>query len=76
MNLFMKQKQSHGCRKQTYNYEGMGDRLEDWDWHLYTAVYKQITNKNLHSTETSIFSDGLYGKRIFKKKSEYMYMYN
>ena len=33
MNLFTKQKQSHGCRKQTYGYqEGKGgDKLGDWD---------------------------------------------
>ena len=34
MNLFTKQKQSHGCRKQTYGYQGISgerDKLGDWD---------------------------------------------
>ena len=34
MNLFTKQKQSHGCRKQTYGYQGISggrDKLRDWE---------------------------------------------
>ena len=35
MNLFTKQKYSHRCRKQTYDYQGIRgggrDKLGDWD---------------------------------------------
>ena len=42
--LFTKQKQTHRRRKQIYGYqrgkvEGR-DKLEVWDWHVYTTVYK------------------------------------
>ena len=43
MNLFMKQKQTHSHRKQTYGYqrgkvEGR-DKLGVWD-HVHTTIYK------------------------------------
>ena len=42
MNLFMKQKQIHRCRKQTYGYQrGMeGDKLGVWDQQIQTTIYK------------------------------------
>ena len=43
MNLFIKQKYSHRCRKQTYGYQGIkteGDKLGDCDWHIHTTIYK------------------------------------
>ena len=43
------------CREQTYGHQvgkaagggGGCDELGGWDWHVYTDVYKMITNKNL-----------------------------
>ena len=44
MNLFMKQKQTHRQRKQTYAYQrgkGVGwDKLGVWDQHIQTTIYK------------------------------------
>ena len=31
MNLFAKQKQTHRHKKQTYGYQGKGDKLGAWD---------------------------------------------
>ena len=43
MNLFTKQKYSHGCRKQAYDYQGIRrggwDKLGDWDWHIHTVMW-------------------------------------
>ena len=50
MNLFTKQKQSHGCRKQIYGYQGLRGEGINWEIEIdiYTLLYvKQITNKNL-----------------------------
>ena len=54
INLFIKQKQGHRCRKQIYGYQGDWrgrDKLGDWDY-TYTLLcilctYKQVTNKDL-----------------------------
>ena len=44
MNLFMKQKQTHRHRKQTYGYQrgkGVGgDKLGVWDQQIQTTMYK------------------------------------
>ena len=48
MNQFAGQKQRHRCREQTYGHRGgkgpgkwwWCDELGDWDWHVYTDVYK------------------------------------
>ena len=42
MNPYAKQKR-HRLRDQTYghcNRKGWWDKLGDWDWHIYTAIYK------------------------------------
>ena len=51
MNLFTKQKQSHRCRKEIYDYWGwrQGEGI-NWETgvDVYTLLYiKQITNKDL-----------------------------
>ena len=38
MIIFAKQKQRHRCREQMYG--NQGDKLGDWDWHIYTIMYK------------------------------------
>ena len=50
MNWFAGQKQRHKCREQTYGHQGgkvggeggvwWWDELGDWDWHVYTNIYK------------------------------------
>ena len=44
MNLFIKQKQTHGHRKQNYGYQrwnGSGtDKLRVWDKQINTTIYK------------------------------------
>ena len=54
MNRFAGQKLRHRCREQTYGHQagkaavGRGwwwwwwwwDELRDWDWHIYTNMYK------------------------------------
>ena len=44
MNLFTKQKQTHGCRKQTYGCQwGKGwerNKLEVWDQQMLTVIYR------------------------------------
>ena len=83
MNLFTKQKQSHGCRKQTYGYQGTRWGGINWEigTDIYTLLYiKQINNKNLlystgNSTQYSVMA--YMGKESNKKKeSGYMYMCN
>ena len=44
MNLFIKEKQTHRLREQSYGYhrervEGR-DRLEFWYWHVHSAIFK------------------------------------
>ena len=42
MNLFIKQKWSHKCRKQTCGYQEerrMSDKLRDWAWHKHTTIH-------------------------------------
>ena len=78
MNLFTKQKQSHRCKKQTYGSQGGkggGDKLGDWDRHIHTTIYKQITNKDLlystgYSTQYSVMT--YMGK---ESKEEWIYVY-
>ena len=78
VNLFTKQKQSHTCKKQSYDYQGgkgRMDKLEDWDWDRYTLLnIKQITNKDLlyrtgNSTQYSVMT---YNRKRTLKKSGYM----
>ena len=42
MNLFPKQKETQGHRKQSYGYQRVcgGDKLGVWDEHIHTAIYK------------------------------------
>ena len=44
MNLFMKEKQTHRLRKQTYGYQkgkvGGRDQLGGWDQHIHTTIYE------------------------------------
>ena len=43
MNLPTKLKQSYRFKKQAYGYlrgKGERDKLEDWDWHIHTTIYK------------------------------------
>ena len=43
MNLFTKQKETHGHRKQTYGYErgkGEGNKLGVWDQQIQATIYK------------------------------------
>ena len=44
---------------------GIRHRLEYWDWHIHTAVYK-IDNRNLHKKKGILPANGLYGKIIYK----------
>ena len=42
MTLFCKAER-HRSREQTYGFqgrEGVWDELGDWDWHIYTTMYK------------------------------------
>ena len=42
MSLFMKQKQNHRCRKQTYSYKrGWGEINEASGINRYTSLYKE-----------------------------------
>ena len=60
MNLFMKQKQTHRHRKQTYGYQraqGRRDKLEVWDQQIHTTIYKigkqqgpTVQHRELYST--------------------------
>ena len=54
MNLFIKQKQSHRCRKQSCGYQG--ERVGGVNWEIEIDIYmllyiKQITNKDLKAGE-------------------------
>ena len=43
MNQFAGQRERPRCREQTYGHQGGkvgGDELGDWDWRVYTDVYK------------------------------------
>ena len=79
-NLFIKQEESRGCRKQTYGYYGMGGV----NWEIGVDIYlllciKSITNKNLlYGTGNSIqYSVMAYiGKESEKERCGYMYMDN
>ena len=81
MNLFTKQKQSHGRRKQTYGYQGIrGEGInQEIGIDMYTLLHiKQITNKNLlystgNSTQYSVMAQ--MGKESKKKKKEWIYVY-
>ena len=45
MNLFAEQKQTYILWKQTLLPKGTGrenDRLEVWDWHMHTEVYRMV----------------------------------
>ena len=73
MNLFIKQKQTHSYRTQTYGYQrGMvgGDKLGVWI-NRYTLLYiKQVINKDLlYSTENSAqYSVITYMGKEFRKE--------
>ena len=76
MNLPTKQKQSHRCRKQTSlpGSKGERDKLGDWDWHIYTTIYKIGNNKDLlystgNSTQYSVMT--YMGK---ESKKEWIYV--
>lgn len=59
MNLFMKQKQIHRRRKQTYGYHrGMeGDKLGVWDQQIQTTIYKIGKQQTSYCTaQGTIFS--------------------
>ena len=48
--------------------------LGDWDWHIYTAMYKK--ENLLYSTGNStLYSLVTYMGKKFKTKAAYMYMY-
>ena len=48
MNSSIKQKVTDVENKLMVTEEQKGrDKLEDWDRHIYTTIYKQITNKDL-----------------------------
>ena len=78
MNLFIRQKQTHRPRKQTYGYQrgkAGGEINQEFATKIYTLLYiKQITNKDL------LYSTGNYtqylvitysGKKLDK---EYIYI--
>ena len=79
MNLFTKQKQSHGCRKRTMVTRGLGWGEINWETgvDMYTLLYtKQIANKNMQcSTENSTqYSVTVYMEKDSKNNpSGYMY---
>ena len=81
MNLFTKQKQTHGLRKQIQCYQRGkvgGGINQEIRINIYILLYK-IDNKNLlystgNSTQYSVTA--YMGKESKKKKSGYMYMYN
>ena len=73
MKLFTKQKQSHKCRKQTYDLPG-GKEWREMNWETGIDIYilpyiKQITNKDLlpHMELLSMLCNEINGKRIFKR---------
>ena len=80
MNLLIKQKQSHRCRKQTYGYQGVRGGGINWEIgiDIYTLLYiKQITNKDLlYSTRNStLYSVMAYMGKESKKEWIYVYVY-
>ena len=55
MNLLAKQKTRHRCREQIYGYqEGKGkwSGLGDWDWHIYSIIYKVEMRTDCIAQET------------------------
>ena len=80
MNLFMKEKQTHRLRKQTYGYQkgkvGGRDQLGGWDQHIHTTIY-EIDNQQgpIYSTGNSTqYSVITYmGKESEKNGQMYMY---
>ena len=78
MNLFIKQKQTHRLRKQTYGYQrGKGGRInQELGINRYIPLYiKQINNKDL------LYSTGNYIQYLVityngeESGKEYMYVY-
>ena len=61
MNSFIKQKESHRCRKQTYGYQEMEGRnkLREWDGHIHPTYIKQITKNLLYSIGNCIQYSGM-----------------
>ena len=57
MNSFTKQKQTQRLREWTYGYQGWRveerDRLEVWDWHVHTTIFKIkcLSMKKKHNKE-------------------------
>ena len=78
INLFTRQ--SHRGRKQIYGYKGKGggmDKLENWARHIYTVIYKNITNKDLlyrmwNSAQYSVMT---YMRRESKKEWIYVHVW-
>ena len=72
MNLFTKQKQPYGYRKQTYGYQrgnvaGRRDKSGAWDEHVHITMYKTDNQQGPtaeHRKHYSIFCDNLYEKTI------------
>ena len=71
MNLFRKQKQTHGLRERTYGYQGgkvVGrDSQGVWDSHVHTAIFKKDNKQGptiQHRERCSILCNNLNGKRI------------
>ena len=74
MNLFIKQKQIHRLRKQTYGYQRgnvMGrDKLVVWDEHIHTTIYK--TDNQQRCTVQQYFGITQMGGEFEK---EWLYTY-
>ena len=64
MNLFEWQEKGRRPRELTCGMEGE-DELGDWEWHIYTTVYKI---DYLHKEPYSVLYGHLIGKKNLKKK--------
>ena len=77
MNLFTKQEESRGCRKQTYGSHGVGGVNWEIGVGIYILLYiKSTTNKNLlygtgNSTQYSVMA--YIGKDCERKERIYVY---
>ena len=76
MNLFMKQKQTHRRRKQTYGYQrGMeGHKLGVWDQQYKLLHIKQINNKSLTVEHRELYSLSCNNLSWKEYEKEYMYV--
>ena len=77
MNLFIKQKETHRLRKQTYGCQGE-EVVRDFGKVMYTLLYlKWITNKDLlHSTWNSAQRYVPVSMGEVSGKNGYMYMHS